>query len=73
MNTHKPAERHTGRGFLLVFALLGAGASVGLVWRQQRVQFYRERAEAGSEVQRMATVVRKLLPRPVAEKHSEVE
>jgi PAS domain S-box-containing protein len=37
--------------------LLGAGASVGLVWRQQRVQYYRERAEAGNEARRMATVV----------------
>jgi PAS domain S-box-containing protein len=38
--------------------LLGAGASVGLVWRHQRVQFYREQAEGGNEARRMATVVR---------------
>jgi len=31
---------------LVGFLLLGAGACVGLVWRQQRVRFYRDKAEA---------------------------
>ena len=38
--------------------LFGAGAFVGLVWRQQRVRFYRERAETENEASRMVTVVR---------------
>jgi len=38
--------------------LLGAGACTGLVWRQQRVRFYRERAETGNQARRMVTVVR---------------
>jgi PAS domain S-box-containing protein len=38
--------------------LLSAGACVGLVWRRQRLRFHRERAEAGNEARRMATVVR---------------
>jgi PAS domain S-box-containing protein len=32
--------------FLMGVLLLGAGAGVGMVWRQQRVHFYRERYEA---------------------------
>jgi PAS domain S-box-containing protein len=44
---------------LLMWALLlGVGASVGLLWREQRLRFYRERAEAGNEARRLATVVR---------------
>jgi PAS domain S-box-containing protein len=35
---------------LMVALLLGAGASVGLVWRQQRVQFYREKAAASEMI-----------------------
>src|ERR1019366_2409120 len=36
---------------LMAALLLGAGASVGLVWRQQRVQHYRERLEAAAALQ----------------------
>jgi PAS domain S-box-containing protein len=36
---------------LMVALLLGTGASVGLVWRQQRVQYYRERLEAVAALQ----------------------
>jgi len=43
---------------LLAALLLGAGASVGLVWRQQGVRFSRERAETDSRARRFATVVR---------------
>jgi PAS domain S-box-containing protein len=35
---------------LMAALLLGAGASVGLVWRQQRVQFYREKAAASEMI-----------------------
>ena len=42
---------------LIAALLLSAGAGVGLVWRQQRIRFYRGRAEAGNEARRMATVV----------------
>jgi PAS domain S-box-containing protein len=43
----------------LIGALLfGAGAGTALVWRQQRIRFYRERAETEKEASRMATVVR---------------
>ena len=40
---------------LISALLLGAGAGIALLWRQQRVRFYRERAE---NARRMATVVR---------------
>jgi PAS domain S-box-containing protein len=44
---------------VLISALLfGAGAFAGLIWRQQRVRFYRERAETENEASRMVTVVR---------------
>jgi PAS domain S-box-containing protein len=43
---------------LMAALLLSVGASVGLVWREQRLRFYRERAEAGDEARRMVTVVR---------------
>jgi PAS domain S-box-containing protein len=43
---------------LLAALLLGAGASVGLVWRQQGVRFSRERVETDSRARRFATVVR---------------
>ena len=43
---------------LMAVLLLGAGVGVGLVWREQRVQFYGERVEGANEARRMATVVR---------------
>jgi PAS domain S-box-containing protein len=36
---------------LMAALLLGAGASVGMVWHQQRVQFYREKAAASEMIQ----------------------
>ncbi len=36
---------------IMVALLLGTGASVGMVWRQQRVQYYRERLEAAAALQ----------------------
>jgi PAS domain S-box-containing protein len=36
---------------LMAALLLGAGASVGMVWRQQREQFYREKAAASEMIQ----------------------
>ncbi|OGV74992.1 MAG: hypothetical protein A3K19_12105 [Lentisphaerae bacterium RIFOXYB12_FULL_65_16] len=38
--------------------LLGTGACVGLVWRQQSIRFYRERAETDNRTRRFATVVK---------------
>jgi PAS domain S-box-containing protein len=40
--------------------LLGAGASVGLVWRQQRVQFYRERVETAEALRASEVRYRRL-------------
>jgi len=45
-------------GLLIGALLLVALAGIGLIWRQQRVRFYRERAAAGEQDRRMATVVR---------------
>jgi len=36
---------------LMAALLLGSGASVGLVWRQQRVRYYRDRLEAAAALQ----------------------
>jgi PAS domain S-box-containing protein len=36
---------------LMAALLLGSGASVGLVWRQQRVRYYRDRLEATAALQ----------------------
>jgi len=38
-------ERLWGIAILVCVLLFGSGAGVGLVWRRQRVQFYRERSE----------------------------
>ena len=43
--------------FALVILLLGAGAGVGLLWRQQRVRFYREKSEAQAERARLGAIV----------------
>ena len=43
---------------LISALLLSAGAGVGLLWRQQRVQFYREGAETENKTRRLVTVVR---------------
>jgi PAS domain S-box-containing protein len=44
---------------VLVCALLfGAGAGIALLWRRQRVRFYREGAETENKTRRLATVVR---------------
>ena len=45
-------------GLLIGALLLGALAGIGLIWRQQRIRYYRERAAAGDQDRRMATVVR---------------
>ncbi|MBI5394019.1 MAG: PAS domain-containing protein, partial [Verrucomicrobia bacterium] len=41
--------------------LLGAGASVGLVWRHQRVRFYRERAEAAEALRESERLLRQVI------------
>ena len=43
---------------MIVALLFGVGVCVGLVWRQQRLRFYRESAETENEAARMVTVVR---------------
>ncbi len=43
---------------LIGVVLFGAGAGIALLWRQQRVRFYREEEEAENTTRRMATVVR---------------
>ena len=45
-------------GLLVGALLLGALVGIGLIWRQQRIRYYRERAAAGDQDRRMATVVR---------------
>ena len=49
----KPMQETMWLMLLLVGALLvGAGTGVGLIWRQQRLHVYRERAEAAEALQR---------------------
>jgi PAS domain S-box-containing protein len=43
--------------FTLGVLLLAAGAGVGLLWRQQRVQFFREKLEAQAERARLGAIV----------------
>jgi PAS domain S-box-containing protein len=45
---------------LIAALLLGAGAGVGLVWRQQRVRFYRERVGAAEALRESAARYRAL-------------
>ena len=48
---YAPVRQRLGMTVLLMAALLlSAGAAVGLVWRQQRVGFYRERAAAAEMI-----------------------
>ena len=48
---HGPMRERLWQTTVLLGALLfGAGACVGLVWRQQRVRFYRERAAAANTI-----------------------
>ena len=50
---YKPMRETMWLMLLLVGALIvGAGAGVGLIWRQQRLHFYRERAGAAEALQR---------------------
>jgi signal transduction histidine kinase len=50
---YKPMRETMWLMLLLVGALiLGAGAGVGLIWRQQRLHVYRERSEAAETLQR---------------------
>jgi PAS domain S-box-containing protein len=44
--------------FLIGAVLFGAGAGIALLWRQQRVRFYREGAETENKTRRLVTVVR---------------
>ena len=49
---YAPLRERLWQTVLLIGALLlGAGASVGLVWRQQRVQYYRERHQVAEALQ----------------------
>ncbi|TSA29295.1 MAG: PAS domain S-box protein, partial [Ignavibacteriales bacterium] len=42
--------------FLITALLFGAGASVAVVWRQQRVQFYKERYSDAEQIQKLNRV-----------------
>jgi PAS domain S-box-containing protein len=53
-------ERLWLTALLMGALLLGAGASVGLVWRQQRVRFYRERAETAEALRASEVRYRRL-------------
>jgi len=58
---YAPLRERLGLTVLLMGALLlGAGASVGMVWRQQRVRFYRERAQAAEALRASEVRYRRL-------------
>jgi len=46
---------------LVAALLIGAGASVGLVWRQQRLRYYHEREEAAEALQASEEIYRRLV------------
>ena len=43
--------------FMLGVLIFGSGAGVGLVWRQQHIRYYREKAEAQAERARLGAIV----------------
>lgn len=57
-NLQNLKDKRSARVLWLIFVLLvgallvGAGAGVGLIWRQQRLRFYRERSEAAEALQK---------------------
>jgi PAS domain S-box-containing protein len=56
---YAPIRERLWQVIVLIGALLlGAGACVGLGWRQQRIRFYRESLERENGSRRLATVVR---------------
>jgi len=56
---YRPMREQLWQVVLMAGVLLfGAGAFAGLLWRRQRVRFYRERAETEDEARRFATVVK---------------
>jgi len=61
---YAPIRERLWQTVLLIGVLLfGAGAAVGLVWRQQRVRFYREKAEASETIRETENYLESLIYR----------